>query len=129
MIKKSFSRYDKSGNVIYSETKSVGEIVRHFYSYDENNRRIEYKSESSNGNMFEEHTEYHDNGYKNIITYRIPEHVYIKKMYNSDGRMIEQTIVNNINGDIIYSTYNYITDKYDVHKTKTPFTYDSKVSY
>ena len=124
-----FSKYDKRGNVIYSENKSVGEIVRHFYSYDENNRRIMYKRESSNGDTFEEHTEYHNNGYKSIITYRTPEHVYIKKMYNSDGRMIEQIIVNNINGDIIHSTYNYTTDKYDVHKTKTPFTYDNKVSY
>ena len=43
---KDFSRYDKNGNVIYSESVGLeGTTVRHFYKYDKENRRIYYRKE------------------------------------------------------------------------------------
>lgn len=116
-----FSKYDKAGNVIYSESKSDGEIVRHFYSYNKNGQRIMYRKEKHD-KIFQEHTYYHDNGNKTVITYIIPEHLQCERLYNRNGRIINEVTIN-ANGNIIHRIYNNISCTYDIVKTKSPFIY------
>lgn len=121
-----YSKYDSEGNVIYSESVgSVGERVRHFFSYDDKNRRICYKKISDIKN-FSEYTTYLDNGNKIIeliiidsVTRNIDTHKI--STYNEYGRMIHEKNIHYTNSIITTSIYNVITDKYETLKTIHPF--------
>ena len=48
------SKYDHKGNVIYSESLDLeGMTVRHFYKYDQNDRRIYYKAQTDRNTLKE----------------------------------------------------------------------------
>jgi hypothetical protein len=115
-----FSKYDGNGNVIYSQgVGSLGEVVHHFYSYDNFGRRISYKKQDS-VNLFEEKTAYNDDGSKIIRSYDIPSYTFYKRLYNRNGRMIEETIIDH-NGNIVHKVYDPYNDKYNVYRTREPF--------
>ena len=62
------SKYDHKGNVIYSESLDLeGMVVRHFYKYDQNDRRIYYKAQTDIS-IFEEYTKYNDHATKDSLT-------------------------------------------------------------
>lgn len=117
-----FSRYNKEGNVIYSESiGNEGETVRHFYDYDSQQHRIYYRKEEINS-TFEEITEYSNNGYKTVYTSIMPEHIFYTRIYNSMGRMIEEVSEDKY-GNIIHKVFDAYRNQYTISKSKSPFEY------
>lgn len=116
------SKYDYKGNVIYSESLDLeGMIVCHFYKYDQNNKRIYYKAQTDTS-IFEEYTTYNDHGTKvSVATYKYPEYLYCKRIFNSMGRVINETIIDSLTGQISYKKYDAFRDKYIITKTISPF--------
>ena len=81
-----FSKYDRNGNVIYSESIGrKGETVRHFYNYDDFGRRIYYKKVELDS-VFEESIDYYIDGSYIINTSIMPEHTFCKREYNTLGK-------------------------------------------
>lgn len=115
-----FSKYDKNGNVIYSESiGNLGETVRHFYFYDDLNRRIRYRREEML-NTFEEVTEYFNDGSKQITTSNSNSSGWCTRMYNNMGRMIDEQTVDDC-GNMIHTIYKH--DTYVTFKSKIPYEY------
>lgn len=113
-MSKGFSKYDSNGNVIYSESIwQDGWKVRHFYKYDEFNRRIEYKRVvlDENFTTYEEYITYYSNGAKTIYTYNSNTKITGIKEYDGSGRMLSEKIID-INGFYTYKGYNQYTKKY-----------------
>lgn len=116
------SKYDRKGNVIYSESLGLeGMTVRHFYKYDQNDRRIYYKAQTDTS-IFEEYTTYNEHGIKiSVITYKYPEYLYCERYFNSMGRIINETVIDSLTGQISYKKYDAFRDKYTITKTISPF--------
>ena len=116
------SKYDHKGNVIYSESLDLeGMVVRHFYKYDQNDRRIYYKAQTDTS-IFEEYTTYNEHGIKvSVTTYKYPEYLYCERHFNSMGRVINEIIIDNLTGQISYKKYDVFRDKYIMTKAISPF--------
>lgn len=116
------SRYDCKGNVVYSESLGIeGMTVRHFYKYDQNDRRIYYKAQTDTS-IFEEYTTYNEHGTKvSVTTYKYPEYLYCERNFNSMGRVINETVIDSLTGQISYKKYDAFRDKYIMTKTISPF--------
>lgn len=116
-----FSRYDSDGNVIYSESiGNAGEIVRHFYFYDDLQRRTHYSREEKD-NVFSEFTKYYNDGSKEILSFNSNDcGGYCHKLYNNMGRMIKE-IIEDSAGNIIHKDYDPYTGKYIIKKGKSPY--------
>lgn len=115
-MKKGFSQYDRKGNVIYSESIwEKGETVRHFYQYDDSERRIMYKRiiESDIPEIYEEYTTYYDNGNKSVYVYNNISKITNIRVYNNLGRLLSEKIID-INGYYTYKVYNQYTRKYEI---------------
>lgn len=119
-----FSKYNQDGQVVYSESVGgKGEKVRHFYKYDEFQRRNYYYRETCDSS-FEEITIYSDNGGKIIQTHHCPALLTCIRVYNKNGRLLEEHIKDDKTGQVIHKNYNTYTDRYDISEANTLFTYN-----
>lgn len=117
-----FSKYDKDGNVIYSESIGrKGETVRHFYNYDNFGRRIYYKKVELD-TIFEESIDYCTDGSYTINTSIMPEHTFYKRVYNSMGRIIKE-VSEDREGNIVHKVFDPYRNHYIITKNKSPFEY------
>lgn len=115
---KGFSRYDRHGNVIYSESLGKeGEVLRHFYDYDENDRRIYYKVVSED-DSYEEITQYLPNNGKRLTCIFVPLYTVIVKEYNEMGRMLKSDSIDK-NGRIVHREFDGL--KYNITYGMEPF--------
>lgn len=113
-----FSKYDSHGNVIYSESSgSEGELLRHFYAYDESDRRIYYKVESQK-ESYEEITQYLPNNGKKLTCIFVPLYTVIIKEYNEMGRMLKSDSIDK-NGRIVHREFDGL--KYNITYGMEPF--------
>lgn len=117
-----FSKYDRNGNVVYSESIGrKGETVRHFYNYDDIGRRIYYKKVELDS-VFEESIDYYIDGSYIINTSIMPEHTFCKREYNSMGRIIKE-VSEDREGNIAHKVFDPYRNRYNITKTKSPFEY------
>lgn len=116
---KDFSRYDKNGNVIYSESVGLeGATVRHFYKYDKENRRIYYRKEILD-TTYEENIQYTNTGML-IESIFLPTYLSTYKEYNKSGRLLSEVTYDAMTGIITHKHYNPYRDKYMFYRTISP---------
>jgi hypothetical protein len=116
---KDFSRYDKNGNVIYSESVGLeGATVRHFYKYDKENRRIYYRKEVLD-TTYEENTKYTNTGMI-IESVFLPTYLTTYKEYNKSGRLLSEVTYDDMTGIITHKHYDPYKDKYMFYRTMSP---------
>lgn len=116
---KDFSRYDKNGNVIYSESVGLeGATVRHFYKYDKENRRIYYRKEILD-TTYEENTKYTNTGML-IESIFLPTYLSTYKEYNKSGRLLSEVTYDAMTGIITHKHYDPYKDKYMFYRTISP---------
>lgn len=118
-----FSKYDSEGRVISSTSVTTeGEIVRHFYQYDSQGRRIQYEKHlihddtSKEDLIFREYTRYLDDGsiYKYTIDY---ENRYLTfSNINTMGRIVYTKTTNTGTGWSSERSYNYSTNTYETKR-------------
>lgn len=116
---KDFSRYDKNGNVIYSESVGLeGATVRHFYKYDKENRRIYYRKEILD-TTYEENIQYTNTGML-IESIFLPTYLSTYKEYNKSGRLLSEVTYDAMTGIITHKHYDPYRDKYMFYRTISP---------
>lgn len=116
---KDFSRYDKNGNVIYSESVGLeGATVRHFYKYDKENRRIYYRKEILD-TTYEENIQYTNTGML-IESIFLPTYLSTYKEYNKSGRLLSEVTYDAMTGIITHKHYDPYKDKYMFYRTISP---------
>ena len=116
---KDFSRYDKNGNVIYSESVGLeGATVRHFYKYDKENRRIYYRKEILD-TTYEENIQYTNTGML-IESIFLPTYLSTYKEYNKSGRLLSEITYDAMTGIITHKHYDSYKDKYTFYRTISP---------
>ena len=116
---KDFSRYDKNGNVIYSESVGLeGATVRHFYKYDKENRRIYYRKEILD-TTYEENIQYTNTGML-IESIFLPTYLSTYKEYNKSGRLLSEVTYDAMTGIITHKHYDPYKDRYTFYRTISP---------
>lgn len=121
---KGFSKYNSEGLVTSSENQEVvlglRRKVRHFYNYDNNQRRIYYKKAYINDNglletLIEETTRYENN---NIVktTADFLENKVIIKSYNNMDRLLYIKTIDMYTGEYTEKKYNSYKSTYDISK-------------
>lgn len=85
-----FSKYNQDGLVTYSESRDKsGNLIKHYYEYDELGRRIHYIQTDINGKfIIEERTYYHPDGYKSIYMTFYKEKTYSERCIDRCGREV-----------------------------------------
>lgn len=125
MTNSGYSKYDDKGNVVYSETRTKnGGYIKHYYDYDELNRRVCYSkmyAESRDYDevdcepLFEETTYYVENNMKVIKSIWYDTNIYMIKHINKFGREIYTKTID-------LSNRTSVTKVYDpVHNTYTTY--------
>lgn len=116
---KDFSRYDRNGNVVYSESVGLeGATVRHFYRYDKENRRIYYRKEVLD-TIYEESIKYTNTG-MTVESIFLPTHLTTYKEYNKSGRLLSEVTYDALTGIITHKHYDPYKDKYMFYRTMSP---------
>lgn len=116
---KDFSRYDRNGNVVYSESVGLeGATVRHFYRYDKENRRIYYRKEVLD-TIYEENIKYTNTG-MTVESIFLPTYLTTYKEYNKSGRLLSEVTYDALTGVITHKQYDPYKDKYMFYRTMSP---------
>jgi hypothetical protein len=114
-----FSKYNPDSQITYSESRDrYGNLIKHFYDYDNTGRRIYYAQKQDGEDdlviIMEEFTKYHSNGYKNITTVFYKEKIITYRYLDIHGREINTRSIDTNTGITIEKEF----DGYKGFKTK-----------